>query len=422
MMWNKLPVLAIGTSIWASPISSDVLGEDIPLPKDELEQLFAAAIPQKSKPLLAAGSDGPCSPKENGPVSLLDGRKAQNIAILLSAAKSSPSGLKMAILKMDLDVVNAVVCRQLLTHACSPQDHAMVHDFSAANPNARLGVAENLLLTLSSIPQLKERLEAQSLRLSFQSKCNDLESDSHLILKAAEDLKSSQNFAALLRIVLHLGNFLNGGTFRGRALGFSLSSLQSLADTRSTDGQMNFLHYLVQYVCKNKPHLLRFIDDLDSSHNAAKVGWTVIREDGNALRSHLKSMQRSLSSVEIAAEGEMDLFATIICEFEKLAEERMSRLEELIEKAQAKFIEVAQYFAEEKPEKTSTADLFGAISHFIACFTKAHKDLSSEKCKMEREVKRAEEKEKRVRAFPIFLAAVQSYLFLLLLASWLVAS
>jgi hypothetical protein len=52
----------------------------------------------------------------------------------------------------------------------------------------------------------------------------------------------------ILEVVLSVGNYMNGGTRKGGAYGFSLASLGKLVNTKSVDGQQNLLEYIVAYV------------------------------------------------------------------------------------------------------------------------------------------------------------------------------
>ena len=52
----------------------------------------------------------------------------------------------------------------------------------------------------------------------------------------------------LLELVLAFGNYMNRGQ-RGNAAGFKVSSLNKIADTRSSiDRKMTLLHYLLQVI------------------------------------------------------------------------------------------------------------------------------------------------------------------------------
>ena len=48
---------------------------------------------------------------------------------------------------------------------------------------------------------------------------------------------------ALLQVVLSIGNALNGGTAKGNAPGFKLSTLLKLAELKAADKKTTLLHY-----------------------------------------------------------------------------------------------------------------------------------------------------------------------------------
>lgn len=49
-----------------------------------------------------------------------------------------------------------------------------------------------------------------------------------------------------MKNVLAIGNAMNDGTWKGGAVGFKLSSLMRLSQTKSSDGSSTVLDYLVK--------------------------------------------------------------------------------------------------------------------------------------------------------------------------------
>lgn len=52
------------------------------------------------------------------------------------------------------------------------------------------------------------------------------------------------------------------GSYAGNALGFRLSTLPQLLETRSNKPRMTLLHYLVEIAEQEQAHMLEFTDDL----------------------------------------------------------------------------------------------------------------------------------------------------------------
>lgn len=54
------------------------------------------------------------------------------------------------------------------------------------------------------------------------------------------------------------------GTYAGNAVGFKISSLTKLADTKANKPRMNLLHYLIEECDKSQASLLSFVDSLSA--------------------------------------------------------------------------------------------------------------------------------------------------------------
>lgn len=69
----------------------------------------------------------------------------------------------------------------------------------------------------------------------------------------------SRRIKKLLELVLAMGNFINKGQ-RGSALGFRISSLNKMIDTKaSTNKNMTLLHYLVEIIDKKVSSYIFFL-------------------------------------------------------------------------------------------------------------------------------------------------------------------
>ncbi len=82
------------------------------------------------------------------------------------------------------------------------------------------------------------------------------------MIEASEEVQTSKKFKGVMEIVLALGNYINGGTYRGGAYGFKLDILTKLQDTKSSDNKTTLLHYLATLIINkynvNFPHALIF--------------------------------------------------------------------------------------------------------------------------------------------------------------------
>lgn len=113
--------------------------------------------------------------------------------------------------------------------------------------------------------------------------------------KASKEILHSRNLKQLLEVVLAFGNYMNKGQ-RGNAYGFRVSSLNKIADTKSSidkygsqcshvDGDaservftfvalrrnITLLHYLITILEKKYSKVLMFQEELKTIPEAAKV-------------------------------------------------------------------------------------------------------------------------------------------------------
>jgi hypothetical protein len=116
---------------------------------------------------------------------------------------------------------------------------------------------EKFFLEISTVPALASRLKTIVYKLNFPVKLSELKpvsrttltssdllQDIQKIKDASKEVNKSKKFLKVVEVVLYIGNFLNGGG-AGMALGFRLSTLLKLVDTKTLDNKSSLLHYLI---------------------------------------------------------------------------------------------------------------------------------------------------------------------------------
>ncbi len=87
----------------------------------------------------------------------------------MTAFKMDPAVLKKAIIKMDDSVMSKEGIEKLLTMLPTEEEKENMLDEQIANPDVQWGSAESFLLNLSSISEIKARLELWLFKLDFES-------------------------------------------------------------------------------------------------------------------------------------------------------------------------------------------------------------------------------------------------------------
>ena len=108
---------------------------------------------------------------------------------------------------------------------------------------------------------------------------------------ACEEIKKSAKFARILELVLLIGNIMNTGSRLEQCVGFDISHLPKLSNTKDKMNQSTLLHFLVEKVELDQPDLLNFYEEMIHLDAAAKVSLENIDKV-------LKQMEVALGSIE----------------------------------------------------------------------------------------------------------------------------
>ncbi|OXB64082.1 UNVERIFIED_CONTAM: hypothetical protein H355_004205, partial [Colinus virginianus] len=109
---------------------------------------------------------------------------------------------------------------------------------------SKLSQADSFMYLLIQVPNYALRIEAMVLEREFSPSCASLQDDMKIIRQATEELMTCEELHSILHLVLQAGNIMNAGGYAGNAVGFKLSSLLKLADTKANKPGMSLLHFV----------------------------------------------------------------------------------------------------------------------------------------------------------------------------------
>ena len=134
---------------------------------------------------------------------------------------------------------------------------------------------------------------------------------------------------SVIQIILAIGNYLNGATFRGSAFGFKLDILSRLDDSRSSSNHStSLLHYLAKIIIDTYPNLLGVFDELIPILEAAKsVNLKDLEGEIVGLERDLRKVKEELTTHETTPEIQDDLFVAAFQEFSGEATLRFQSLQ-----------------------------------------------------------------------------------------------
>lgn len=381
--WSKLPENKLEGTVWTEIDDTKVFKI---LDLEDLERTFSAY--QRQQKEADAIDDALSSKLKVKELSVIDGRRAQNCNILLSRLKLSNDEIKRAILTMDeQEDLPKDMLEQLLKFVPEKSDIDLLEEHK--HELDRMAKADRFLFEMSRINHYQQRLQSLYFKKKFAERVAEVKPKVEAIRSSSEEVLRSSALKQLLEVVLAFGNYMNKGQ-RGNAYGFKISSLNKIADTKSSiDKNITLLHYLITIVENKYPKVLNLSEELRDIPQAAKVNMTELDKEISTLRSGLKAVETELEYQKSQPPQPGDKFVSVVSQFITLASFSFSDVEDLLAEAKELFTKAVKHFGEEAG-KIQPDEFFGIFDQFLQAVTEAKQENENMR-------KRKEEEERRAR-------------------------
>uniref|UniRef100_A0A3B3B7J9 FH2 domain containing 1 n=1 Tax=Oryzias melastigma TaxID=30732 RepID=A0A3B3B7J9_ORYME len=231
-----------------------------------------------------------------GEISILDSKRGMNVGIFLKQFKRSNPSIVEDILRGDGKIYGAELLKDLLKLLPDAEEIKKLQAFKG-DPD-KLTLVDSFMFLLIHVPRFEVRIEAMVLREEFFPCCAAMSHDIDIVRVATKELLNCEELHAILHLVLQAGNIMNAGGYAGNAVGFKLSSLLSLADTKANKPGMNLLHFVAMEAKKKDEKLLKFPEKLQDVQSAARVSVENIELEFSSLFVRIKSLDEKVRGDE----------------------------------------------------------------------------------------------------------------------------
>nr|XP_046236950.1 FH2 domain-containing protein 1-like [Scatophagus argus] len=225
-------------------------------------------------------------------VSILDSKRGMNIAIFLKQFKRSNQAIVDDIHHGNSEPYGAEPLRELLKLLPEAEEVRKLKSYQG--DVSKLSLADSFVYLLIQLPSYSVRIEAMLLKEEFPVACEAMKRDIKILRTAAKELMCCEELHAVLHLVLQAGNILNAGGYAGNAVGFKLSSLLSLADTKANKPGMNLLHFVALEAQKKDDKLLEFPVKLSHVQHAARISLETLDGELQWLMSRTRSVEENI--------------------------------------------------------------------------------------------------------------------------------
>ena len=355
LFWDIIPPKEIKGTLW-----DELDDTKIKINLDKFEEKFSQVKKEVKKVVVEKKA-----PAKKEKKTFLDPDRTRMMSIVLNKIRIDTLELSDAIEQYDLKILTPEVCGLLLP--ILPND-AEVKEVSAFQGDImeELAVCDQFVLIISGIAAFKERIKAVIFQYNYKSDYNIIIEEINRIFKVFNVMKEDKNVRRLLEIILALGNYMNGGSFRGGAYGFTLVSLTKLADTKSSG--ITFIDYIIKFIYEEikEPKVLDVIKDLKEFD---KLQYQSIVESSKQMENRWKdvlALKKALAANKdiLLDEDKSDKF---LASFYDDAEGKIKEIKEKVEKIDKDYESLAKFYGE-NPAK------FNMIQ-FVDTFRKFTKEL-----------------------------------------------
>ncbi|RZF34086.1 hypothetical protein LSTR_LSTR011656 [Laodelphax striatellus] len=370
--WAKIPRQTIEKSVWSSVESEiPVLSVDF----KKMEELFCQSPSKKSSTAAKKPQSPLISKRSSTSLSLLDDKRSFAVNIFLKQVKPNVDSLIDSI--KNGSAVPTESLRALKRLLPEKQELA---DIKAHAKDGNLGEAEQFFLRLSEIPDYELTIQAMLHKEEFQERFTDATSQLDNVLSLCDFLINDSSLKQFMTLLLQLGNYLNAGSYAGNAVGFKLSTLPKLTETRANKPRMTFLHYAVDVANTNNSSLLDFRNKAAELRGMSKTPIPCIVEEVHTFVVAINEINKKLKSSKLSSQ---------FGEFFQNAKNQADELVKKVELMKDVTIRLADHYCED----SSTFQLHECFMLFAEFFEKVNTVF------MENEhMKRMEERNARIAA------------------------
>ncbi|XP_004685389.1 PREDICTED: FH2 domain-containing protein 1 [Condylura cristata] len=321
-------------------------------------------------------------------ITILDAKRSMNIGIFLKQFKKSPQSIVEDIHQGKSEHYGSENLREILKLLPESEEIKKLKSFTG--DVSKLSLADSFLHSLIQVPNYSLRIEAMVLKKEFLPSSLALHTDITVLKKATQELMSCEELHSILHLVLQAGNIMNAGGYAGNAVGFKLSSLLKLADTKANKPGMNLLHFVAQEAQKKDVTLLKFSEKLYYVQEASRLSLDSTEAELHSLSARTRSLEENIQ------------WDSELCQqmkgFLKCATEKLRDLEYLKHELRDEAHTLIDFFCEDK-ETMKLDECLQIFRDFCVKFNKAVKDNLEREAQEQRQQRRLKELEQKRRSW-----------------------
>lgn len=367
LLWTLVNPSNIKGTIWET-IDESTVSYEIP----NLENEFTSLRADKTQTIS----------KVPAKISLIAPNRAQNLNIMLTRLKMSPSMIAEAILLINVELLNLNVVNCLLETIPNADEFSLISNYGG-DLNL-LESPEKYIIEVKDIKNLKVRLQAMQFYFTHKELFEDLQLKISKLIELFENISKEQRIIILMKYTLAIGNYMNGESARGGAFGFKLDAFEKIIDIKNSNGKKNLLAYIINIIEKNSGNsFIEVTDEFFLYEFGKKLPISQLFCDLELIRKGIENVKTARQNKNL---GVIDNIEEILGNFETEMRNQYRNVEIDLKSLDQKYKRVCEFYCED-PKQMSSDIFVESFNKIWICCKKAKTILIKENKDNMKEIK-----------------------------------
>ena len=231
-----------------------------------LEQMFCEAKQDSNK-----NKNNNSNQVKTGVVKLLDDKKLMNIQISLSKVKFTQEEMKDILTTYDQDnIFDIDTIETIISLYPTDEETNLLKNYTG--DVSALSPPEQFCYMLISIDNCIKILNFLKFKKNLINDVRVILISIRILSETLKSINNSMKFKQVLFTIRQIGNYLNHGTANGKALGFSITSLDKLDNIKSYNKDKSSLFdFVVMNIKKKEPELIAFYNEFNRLDEGCQI-------------------------------------------------------------------------------------------------------------------------------------------------------
>ena len=231
-----------------------------------LEQMFCEAKQDSNK-----NKNNNSNQVKTGVVKLLDDKKLMNIQISLSKVEFTQEKIKDILTTYDQDnIFDIDTIETIISLYPTDEETNLLKNYTG--DVSALSPPEQFCYMLISIDNCIKILNFLKFKKNLINDVRVILISIRILSETLKSINNSMKFKQVLFTIRQIGNYLNHGTANGKALGFSITSLDKLDNIKSYNKDKSSLFdFVVMNIKKKEPELIAFYNEFNRLDEGCQI-------------------------------------------------------------------------------------------------------------------------------------------------------